>query len=165
MATAKSDFGTQQDVENRPRKPSGWTVLSDVASLLPRAALTFIVLLISAGMVVVALVFCFAVIQGREVTFYPPHIAAYQDPRIMNCSALIAAYPQIVRTTEDELARTRDLLRSEYQEAHAYYSKTSPSSLEKADIDHRIEHLTKDIDAIRTRLDQKRDQVFQSCRS
>jgi hypothetical protein len=165
MGNAKSRIDPQRTAENRSPKPSGWTVLGDVALLLPRAVLTCIVLLISAGAVVLALVFCFAVIQGREVTFYPPHIAAYQDPRIVNCNALIAAYPQMIRTTEDELARTRDLLRSDYQAAREYFNKPSALASEKIDIDKRIEHSIKDMDSIRQRLDEKRDQVVQSCRT
>jgi hypothetical protein len=130
-------------------------VLSVLVTSSPAWIRGMVLLLLGGCIVVVVVTVCAAVFVGREVTAWPPHIAAYVPPEVRNCNSLIAALPDIRNADEREHSRLGEMamssmtalmnLRVEYtkKDANTVYVSTS------------IDGVIKDLDGLNKRLDEQ----------
>jgi hypothetical protein len=155
----------------RARRGSGYSdVLNTLVSSSPAWIRGIVLLLLGGALTGIVITVCIAILAGREVTVWPPHIAEYVPPQVSNCKALIGALPKLRNAEERELERVGieinnflaqlGKLRLDYtaKEANVIY------------IDRVITDIKKDIEPFHKRLDdalskmQKRsDDVVNGC--
>ena len=141
-------------------KDASWTaVLSSLISSTP-SWIRGLVLLFLAGAVLIAVVtICMAIFAGREVTMWPPHVAAYVAPEVTNCDSLIKALPDLKATDQKEIEKVRTIidthlikieqleLQYTQKDANTVYIKSAIDDL-KGDINGLNQHLDNELGKI-----------------
>lgn len=114
-------------------------------------------------------VFGQAIYAGREVSLWPPHVAAYQDPIIQNCKTMLDSLPQIRRSEEDEVHRVQSIINDEFQqlskiEQHELDAHGFVSANAVTDVKSHIEDLRKELAPAFVKLQERADTVLAACR-
>jgi hypothetical protein len=148
--------------------------LSGVVSVFLTSAPVWVtgpILFILAGVVVIAVItVCAAVFAGREVTMWPPHIAAYEAPEVANCRTITAALPALVQTDENEASRLGLAASShlkQIEEMERDYTRAGANTVYIAqslvDMKQSVTELDKRLDDILNKVRQRGDDVARAC--
>jgi hypothetical protein len=129
-----------------------------------------VLLLLGGALIILVVTVCAAIFAGREVSIWPPRVQAYIPPQVQNCTALLAALPDIRKSEEDEIGRlgaTTSNLFDEIKKLARDYTLTGANTVyinsAMGDLRRDIEALSKRMDDALLKLRKRNDDVVTGC--
>ena len=157
--------GSQQSQASTAKHKGGsWPdAVAEIFKSTPAWMRAIVLLLIVCAAVLLAAVFGQAVYMGREVSLWPPHVAAYEAPLVTNCKTLMESLPRLQENQHTEIQRIQDLIRTQTQALVDIEKEKDGNINSKVSIQSRLDQLNEQLAPLQAKMNTMVEKVVSAC--